>query len=112
MRVLSIGGLLSASVGFLIGLRFLYIFFFQPETRDLHVQSLILAAILLLAGFQMILTGILADLINSSRTLIEDVYYRVRRLELDAKPGVRSDDPAGESTAADLTPAESTRRNA
>jgi hypothetical protein len=106
MRVLSICGLLSASLGVLIGLRFLYIFFFQPETRDLHVQSLILAAILLLAGFQMILTGILADLINSSRTLIEDVYYRVRRLELDGKSVGRRDDPSSE-----LTPAEAPQRN-
>ena len=111
MRVLSICGLLSASVGVLIGLRFLYIFFFDPATRDLHVQSLILAAILLLAGFQMILTGILADLINSSRTLIEDVYYRVRRLEFDAKSVGRPNDASSELMPAELTPAESTQQN-
>ncbi len=96
MRVLSTCGLLSASIGVLIGMRFLYIFFFQPETRHLHVQSLVLAAILLIAGVQMILTGVVADLINSSRTLLEDVYYRVRRLELDAKPVGRPDDPPAE----------------
>ena len=45
------------------------------------MQSLILAAILMLAGFQMILTGIVADLINGSRSLLEDVSYRLRRLE-------------------------------
>ncbi len=97
MRVLSACGLLSASCGVLIGLRFLYIFFFRPETRDLHVQSLILAAILLIAGVQMILTGVVADLVNSSRTLLEDVYYRVRRLEFDARPRRGPDDPADQA---------------
>jgi signal transduction histidine kinase len=38
------------------------ILFFFTDQHDEHVQSLILAAILLLAGFQMILTGIVADL--------------------------------------------------
>ena len=48
------------SLGFLLGVRFLYFFFFT-EHGMLHVQSLILAAILLLAGFQMFLTGVMAD---------------------------------------------------
>ena len=46
----------------------------------------ILAAILLLAGFQMILTGIVADLINSTRGVLEDVSYRLRRMELGQAP--------------------------
>ncbi len=57
-------------------------FLFDPATRDLHVQSLILAAILLLAGFLMILTGIVADLVNSHRAISEHVSCRLRRLEL------------------------------
>jgi len=48
----------------------------------LHVQSLILAAILLLAGFQMFLTGVIADLIATNRSLLEEVLHRVRRVEL------------------------------
>ncbi len=48
----------------------------------LHVQSLILAAILLLAGFQMFLTGIVADLIATNRSLLEEVLHRVRKVEL------------------------------
>ena len=81
MRIFSTAGIITASLGFLIGLRFLYIFFMEPATSHLHVQSLILAAILLLAGFQMVLTGIVADLINSNRSLLEDLSYRLRRLE-------------------------------
>lgn len=81
MQIFSIVGSITALFGFLIGLRFLYIFFFIPETSHLHVQSLILAAILLIAGVQMILTGIVADLINSNRSMLEDLSYRLRRLE-------------------------------
>lgn len=80
MKIFAACGLAAIGVGIAIGLRFLYFFFFTAS-HDQHVQSLILAAILLLAGFQMILTGIVADLINSTRAVVEDVSYRLRRVE-------------------------------
>ncbi len=83
MRVFTTIGIATLMVGVLLGLRFLYYFAFT-DTGELHVQSLILAAILMLAGFQMILTGIVADLINSSRSILENVSYRLRRMELEA----------------------------
>ncbi len=89
MRVFSSAGSLVMSLGILLGLRFLYYFFFTDD-HVLHVQSVILAAILILAGFQMILTGVVADLINSSRNIVEDVSYRLRRMELEG----RRDPPA------------------
>ena len=73
-------GILIFTGGALLGLRFIAFFFFTDH-HDLHTQSLILAAILMLAGFQMVLTGIVADLINTSRSLLEDVSYRLRRME-------------------------------
>ncbi len=82
MKIFASAGLGILILGAMIGLRFLYIFFFQPATGGLHVQSLILAAILIMAGVQLILTGIIADLINSNRSLLEDLSYRLRRLEL------------------------------
>ena len=85
MKIFTAAGLIAMTVGVGIGLRFLYYFFFTTE-HDLHIQSLILSAILLIAGFQMILTGIVADLINSSRAILEDVSYRLRRME-DSKKG-------------------------
>ena len=74
MKIFATAGMITASLGFLIGLRFLYIYFFMSATRDLHIQSLILAAILLLAGFQMILTGIVADLINAVGQSLKMLY--------------------------------------
>jgi hypothetical protein len=86
MRIFATAGVITASLGFLIGVRFLYFFFFEPASRDLHVQSLILAAILLIAGFQMVLTGIVADLINVNRSILEDLSYRLRRQEGEKRP--------------------------
>ncbi len=81
LKIFALFGALTFTTGFLLGLRFLYIFFFT-EQGMLHVQSLILAAILLLAGFQMFLTGVIADLIATNRSLLEEVLHRVRRVEL------------------------------
>ncbi len=92
MKIFSIAGLTAFAMGFVLGLRFLYYYFWVPEESDLHIQSLILASILMLAGFQMVLTGIVADLINSSRGVLEDVSYRLRRMELEQTSPVADDD--------------------
>jgi hypothetical protein len=44
---------------------------------------LILAAVLILMGFQSVLVGLVADLIGSSRWMLEDALLRIRRLELE-----------------------------
>jgi glycosyltransferase involved in cell wall biosynthesis len=75
----ALGGVLIAG-GSLISLRFLY--FFVTEGGSGHVQSLILAAVLLIVGFQVTLIGLMADLIAGNRRIIEDVLYRVKELEL------------------------------
>jgi glycosyltransferase involved in cell wall biosynthesis len=80
MAIFSAAGVATIMAGVALGARFLYFFLFA-DSSDLHVQSLILAAILMLAGFQMVLTGIVADLISSSRGVLEDVSYRLRRME-------------------------------
>jgi hypothetical protein len=47
-----------------------------------HVQSLIFSAVLLIVGFQIALIGLVADVISGNRKLLEDLLYRVRRMEL------------------------------
>jgi glycosyltransferase involved in cell wall biosynthesis len=76
---LTLGGLMIAG-GVALGLRFLY-FFVMNEGAAGHVQSLILAAILLIVGFQVCLIGLIADLIGGNRKILEETLYRVRRLE-------------------------------
>ena len=72
-------------LGLIPGVRFLYFYFWLGE-RIGHVQSLILCAILLIVGFQILLIGLLADILSSSRKMLEETVYRVRKLELDMDP--------------------------
>lgn len=73
-----IGGLFFLS-GFILGIRFLYFYFTQGGAG--HIQSLILTAILLLLGVQIFIIGLLADIIGSNRNLIENILYRIKKME-------------------------------
>jgi glycosyltransferase involved in cell wall biosynthesis len=50
-----------------------------------HIQSLIFSAVLMIVGFQVVLIGLVADVISSTRKLLEDLLYRVRAMELRRK---------------------------
>jgi len=63
--------LLVFTVGFLLGVRFLY-FYFTGE-GDGHVQSIILAGVLMIIGFQTGLIAFIADLLSVNRTLLEEL---------------------------------------
>jgi glycosyltransferase involved in cell wall biosynthesis len=72
-------GLLIFSAGLAGGIRFLC-FYFSGNGSG-HIQSLIFASILLGIGFQTMLTAFLADLLAVNRRLMEDIQYRVKKLE-------------------------------
>jgi glycosyltransferase involved in cell wall biosynthesis len=76
----AVGGIFIAG-GATLSLRFLY--FYLQGTGSGKVQSLILAAILTIVGFQVCLIGLLADLIRLNRKMLEEALYRVRKTELD-----------------------------
>ena len=76
----AIPGLLLLTVGFLLGLRFLYFFYFTSGGQG-HIQSLILASTLLGSGFIIFVVGLLADLISVNRKLLETIEWRVQQLE-------------------------------
>ena len=97
----TIGGLLFLG-GLILGMRFLYYYVTGPGGQG-HVQSLILAAVLLLAGFQLGLLGLLADLIGNNRKLIEEVLYRVRKSALEQEPDKHSSDGASGRASAGPT---------
>lgn len=78
-RFFAIPGIVSFGLGLLIGLRFLYFYFSGPGSG--HIQSLILAALLLGAGFFLFIMGLMADLISVNRKLLEKVDYRLRQIE-------------------------------
>jgi len=92
LRVFTIAGLLMIAMGTLPGFRFLYLKYIGQGVG--HVQSLILGAILILVGFQVLLIGLLADLIGFNRKILEELLYRTRRLEMSH--------PADDGESADI----------
>ena len=81
MRFFNTIGIILMTCGFALGIRFLVYFSMGEGTG--HIQSLILTSMLVLVGFQTILIGLQADLIAANRKLIEDVQYRVRKMDYD-----------------------------
>lgn len=61
--------------GFLIGIRFLLKYL--AGDGEGHVQSLILASVLLGMGFQTLLIAFVADLLSANRKLLEDIRVKV-----------------------------------
>jgi glycosyltransferase involved in cell wall biosynthesis len=94
-------GALCILAGTLIGIRFLFAYLADGGAG--HIQSLILASVLLIVGFQTMLSGLMADLIGGNRTLLEDTLFRVRQIELrlgDGPEVVRlAEERAGEPSA-------------
>lgn len=74
-----LGGIIF-SFGVIIGIRFLY-FYFTGNGAG-HVQSLILGAVFFIIGFQVMIMGLVSDLIGANRRLIENILYRIRKLEM------------------------------
>ena len=80
MRFFGIIGSIFFGMGVVLGIRFLVISLVTGSASG-HIQSLILCAALLMIGVQIIITGVQADLISDNRKLLEDVQYRVRKME-------------------------------
>ena len=79
LRLFTLAGGTTFLLGFVIGCRYLF-FFFMGQTEG-HIQSLILSAILLIVGFQIIMMGIAAELISVNRQLLEDIQLRIKNQE-------------------------------
>jgi len=83
LRIFTIAGGTSFVLGFAIGCRYLF-FFFMGQTEG-HIQSLILSAIFLIVGFQIIMMGIAAELIAVNRQILEDLQVRIKNQETRPK---------------------------
>ena len=83
-------------LGIGLGVRFLVYFIADPGYSG-HVQSLILSAISLIVGVQIVLFGVLGDLVRTNRMLLQDIVVRVRRIELGEAetPSAGSDGDTG-----------------
>jgi len=65
-------GLVLTALGSLLGMRFLYFYFFSPKSVGM-VQSLIFASILIGMGFQTITLAFVADMMSVNRRLLERI---------------------------------------
>jgi glycosyltransferase involved in cell wall biosynthesis len=77
LRVFMTTGAALLAVALALGGRFLYLYTIGRGAG--HVQSLILAAILSVVGFQVCLIGLIADLVSMNRKMMEETLYRERR---------------------------------
>ncbi len=90
LQFFSIVGTIPFGVGLILGIRFL-IFILMGESNG-HVQSLILASVLLMIGFMTYIVGLQADIIAKNRKILEDVQYQVRRLNYEKNNFVMDDE--------------------
>jgi glycosyltransferase involved in cell wall biosynthesis len=82
LKVFTYIGLALFLIGMIPALRFLYVYMTAYVQRGQWVQSLIFSAVFMIVGFQILLIGLLADVISANRKLLEEVVYRIRVLEL------------------------------
>jgi len=80
-RFFFIIGATLLALGMLIGLRFLWYYLIGNGAG--HIQSLILAAVLLISGFQTILVAFLADVLAANRKMLEEVKYQIKKADCD-----------------------------
>jgi hypothetical protein len=72
LKIFSAAAAIFLFAGLALGVRFLLYYFFG-ENPGGHVQSLILAAVLIVVGAQTFLIALLADLVAINRTLLEEL---------------------------------------
>lgn len=77
----SICGLIPFIIGVIYVIRFL-IFYFRGNGLG-HTQSLVVASMLIMIGFMTMILGLQADVIAANRKILEDVQYRIRRMEAE-----------------------------
>jgi glycosyltransferase involved in cell wall biosynthesis len=84
LRIFLMLGAVPVGLGTALLVRFLW-FYLTGNSPAGHVQSLILAVILIVIGALVWLAGVLADLIAVNRRLLEEVVERQRRQSLDGR---------------------------
>ncbi|MFH0853270.1 MAG: glycosyltransferase family 2 protein [bacterium] len=70
-------------IGIILIVRFLY--FYYTGDGSGHIQSLIIATIVSVIGFQIVVIGLLADSVNANRRISEEVLYRLKKQECDSE---------------------------
>ena len=83
LRFFLILGSIPFSLGFLLGVRWLYLVYVVADPERTHIPSLILSAVLLILGVLTWGLGFVADLIAVNRMLLEEIRVRLNRDSLE-----------------------------
>jgi glycosyltransferase involved in cell wall biosynthesis len=94
-RSFAVPGVILLGLGATLLARFLYFYFTDGGSG--HLQSVIIGSLLTGSGLFLLVIGLVTDLIAVNRQLLEDIEWRVRRME-----GVRR--PDGGASAGGATP--------
>ena len=89
-------GIVLFAAGFVIGARFVW--YYLQGNGEGHVQSLILASVLLGMGFQTLLVAFVADLLAANRKLLEDIRFKTAILTADKRQ--RATEPGAQPSVA------------
>lgn len=81
LNFFTILGAIPVVIGFLLGCRFLYLFFGGHGNGN--VQSLILVSLLIMIGVMIWVVGILADTISANRKIMQDMQKRIRKMDYE-----------------------------
>ncbi len=100
LRVFSILGGLMLAAGVLLGLRFVILRYIL-QVGSGNTQSVILAVGLLIVGFQVLLIGLVADLIGFNRKLLEEILFKIKQSQLDEQQAKDKDSPAYDGAKGD-----------
>ena len=74
-------GMIPFTGGLILSIRYLVMFITMNASG--HIQSLILACILLLMGYITFMVGFMADIQAKNRMLLEDIQYHVRKIDYE-----------------------------
>ena len=77
-------GLFLLLIGIVIGLRVLY-HYIQTGMIGFYLPSAILSVALIIIGFQTIVLGLLADMLKTQRQILDDILYRLKKMECEYK---------------------------
>jgi len=78
LRTFSIAGAFISFLGLLVGFRVL-VHYFRTGLVSPYIPSAILTAVLLIIGFQVLILGLVADMVGTNRKILEEILYRIKK---------------------------------
>lgn len=81
LKFFSVLGMLPITAGIVLGIRF--VSYWCIGMGNGHIQSLILASMLIMIGVQTIVVGLQGDIIAANRKILEDIQARVKKIDYE-----------------------------